>query len=129
MPDLTKRRLWDVELDGRPHVVDVEYAMLSGFMTVLVDGSRLARGWREWQTVVGGAVVAGVVDGHRIEARITQQFGGQEYRFALTIDGSVQPGSDDLPVPREVNRSTLRALLGLVAVVAVVTFVWTVLRG
>ena len=58
MPDLAKRRRWDVELDGRPHVVEVEYAMLSGFMN-----------------------------------------------------------------------STLRALLGLVAVVAVVTFVWTVLRS
>ena len=129
MSDLTKRRHWDVELDGRPHVVDVEYAMLTGFMTVLVDGTRLARGWREWQTVVGGAVVAGVIDGHRIEARITQQFGGQDYRFALMVDGQVQPGSDDLPAPRAVRQASLKALLGIMALVAVVTFVWTLLRN
>jgi Fas apoptotic inhibitory molecule (FAIM1) len=129
MADLTKRRRWEVQLEGRPHVVDVEYAMLSGFMTVLVDGSRLARGWREWQTVVGGAVVAGVVDGHRIEARITQQFGGQEYRFALMVDGQVQPGSDDLPAPRDVRRASLKAFLGLIALVAGVTVVWTLLRS
>jgi hypothetical protein len=129
MADLTKRRRWDVELEGRSHVVDVEYAMLTGFMTVLVDGSRLARGWREWQTVVGGAIVAGVLDGHRIEARITQRFGGQEYRFALMVDGQVQPGSDDLPAPRAVRQASLKALLGLMALVAVVTFVWTLLRN
>jgi Fas apoptotic inhibitory molecule (FAIM1) len=129
MADLTKRRRWDVELDGRPHVVDVEYAMLTGFMTVLVDGSRLARRWREWQTVVGGAVVDGTVDGHRIEARITQRFGEQEYRFALMVDGQVQPGSDDLPAPREVGIASLRRLLGLAAVVAVVTIVLTLIRN
>jgi hypothetical protein len=129
MADLTKRRRWDVELEGRSHVVDVEYAMLTGFMTVLVDGSRLARGWREWQTVVGGAIVAGVLDGHRIEARITQRFGGQEYWFALMVDGQVQPGSDDLPAPRAVRQASLKALLGLMALVAVVTFVWTLLRN
>ena len=122
MPDFTRRRRWEIELDGRSRVVDVEYAMLTGFMTILLDGSRLARGWREWQTVFGGAVVIGETRGHRIEARVTQVFGGQEYRFALTIDGHLQPGSDDQPTPGGVRRSTARQLLIHVAVIAAIGF-------
>jgi hypothetical protein len=129
MADLTKRRRWQIELDGRPHVVDVEYAILTGFMTVLVDGARLARRWREWQTIVGGAVVDGSVDGHRIQARITQRFGEQEYKFALMVDGEVQSGSDDLPAPRAVGLASLRTLLGLIAIIGVATLAWTLLRN
>ncbi len=129
MADFTKRRTWAVELDGRVRHVTVEYVILSGFMTILVDGTRLARAWREWQTVFGGAVVTGEVDGHRIEARITQPFGAQAYSFGLTVDGRIEPGSDDLPPSRAVKRSTVRSLGALALVVFVVTFVMALLRN
>jgi hypothetical protein len=127
--DFTKRRTWPVELDGRVREITVEYASLSGFMTILVDGSRLARAWREWQTVFGGAVVTSDLDGHRIEARITQPFGVQTYSFALTVDGRLEPGSDDLPPPPAVKRSTLGAIGALALVIFIVTFVMTLLRN
>ena len=128
MANWTKRRTWPVDLDGRPREVTVEYASLSGWMSVLVDGERLARGWREWQTVFGGAVVSGEVDSHRIEARITQQFGTQDYLFALFVDGRLEPGSDDLPVASTLKRSTLRGAAALVLVIFVVTLVTSLLR-
>jgi hypothetical protein len=127
--DFTKRRTWPVDLDGRVHEVTVEYAMLSGFMTILVDGTRFARAWREWQTVFGGAVVSGDLEGHRIEARITQPFGEQTYSFALSVDGHTQPGSDALPPEGAVKRSTLKTLGGLALVIFVVVFVMTLLRN
>jgi hypothetical protein len=102
--------------------------MLTGFMTILVDGSRAARAWREWQTVFGGAVVVADLEGHRIEARITQPFGVQDYSFALTVDGQTALGSDDLPPPRAVKRSTLRVIAGIALVVSLVTTASVLLR-
>ena len=125
----TKRRAWPVELGGATHEVIVEYASLSGFMTILVDGVRFARGWREWQTVFGGAVVAGDLEGHRIEARVTQPFGSQEYSFALLVDGQIQPGSDALPPPEESKRSTMRSGAALVLVIFVVTLIFSIIRN
>ena len=43
-------------------------------MSIEVDGERRQRGWREFQTVFGGAVLSCDLDGHRVEARITQPF-------------------------------------------------------
>ena len=128
MANWTKRRTWAVDLDGRTREVTVEYASLSGWMTILVDAERLARGWREWQTVFGGAVVSGELEGHRIEARVTQQFGTQDYSFALIVDGRSEPGSDDLPAPSTLKRSTVRGAAALVFVIFLVTLVTSLLR-
>lgn len=127
MPDFTKRRDWDVAIDGRLRRVTVEYRNLSGFMSIYVDETRVARAWREWQTVFGGAVVAADVDAHRIEARVTQPFAAQHYAFALRVDGQLQPGSDDQPAPGQSKRSTALALVGLVVVVAIVSIAVTLI--
>ena len=66
--------------------------------------------------------------GHRIEARVTQPFGSQDYSFALSVDGRLEPGSDDLPAPSTVKRSTLRGAAALVLVIFVVTLVTSLLR-
>jgi hypothetical protein len=128
MADSTKRRKWDVELAGLMRTVVVEYRMISGYMSIFVDGVRAARAWREFQTVFGGAVLGVDLEGHRLEARITQPFGAQEYSFALMVDGQVQPGSDDLPPPGVVKRSTVRTILALALVLFVLTLASTLLR-
>jgi hypothetical protein len=85
------RRSWTATVDGVDHRIDVIYATLSGWMSIEVDGARQARGWREWQTVIGGAALSCDLDGHRIDARVTQPFGKQDYAFALRIDGQLLP--------------------------------------
>jgi hypothetical protein len=118
---LTFDRSWTVVLDDAPATVRVEYAALFGWMSIFVDGVRVARAWREWQSVWGGAELSCTRGGHRLEARVTQPYGRQEYSFALRVDGILQPGSDDLPPPRAVKRNTVVALGVLALVVAVFT--------
>lgn len=122
------RRSWTSTLDGVDHQIEVIYRALSGWMEIEVDGVRLARGWREWQTVVGGANLSCKIGGHRVEARITQPFGTQAYAFALSIDGQLQPGSDPQPEPSALKRQTLRALGVLALGVFLVTCVITIFR-
>jgi len=114
-------RTWRVEAGGAEHEIMVEYAALLGWMSIFVDGTRVVRRWREWQSVWGGAVVCCDLGGRRIEARVTQPYGRQEYSFALRVDGALQPGSDDLPDGSAVKRKTLLALGGIAAPVAVIT--------
>ena len=121
--NMTFRRAWPVTLDGVVHEVVVEYAALFGWMSIFVDGARVARAWREWQSVWGGAELSCDLAGRRLHARVAQPFGRQEYSFALSIDGVIQPGSDDLPPPRAVKRNTVIALGTLALVVAAVTLV------
>jgi hypothetical protein len=90
-------------------------------MTIEVDGQPSSRGWREFQTVFGGATLSCFLGRHRVEARITQPWGQQQYAFALAIDGALLPGSDPQPEPHTLTRQTLRAL----AVLAIVIFVST----
>ena len=120
-PMLTFERSWTVALDDIPHTVRVEYAAMLGWMSIFIDGVRVARGWREWQSVWGGAELSCTLGRHRLDARVTQPHGRQEYSFALRVDGTIQPGSDDLPPPRAVKRNTITALGVLVLVVAVIT--------
>ena len=111
------RRTWTVVLDGEAHRVDVVYAALLGWMSIFVDGERRARGWREFQSAFGGATLACTVDGHRIEARVTQPYLVQSYAFSLSLDGQVLPGSDPQPA------SQRQWAIGIVgAVAAVVLF-------
>jgi hypothetical protein len=128
MADFTKRHAWTVDIDGRDREVVVEYRMVSGFMSVFVDGDRVARAWREFQTVFGGARLGVDVESHALLAEITQAFGGQEYRFALSLDGRVLPGSDDL-ARAETNRASIQAFIVLAVLVAVLTIVTMVARG
>ena len=114
------RRSWTVTLDGVDHRIDVVYKALSGWMSIEVDGQRRQRGWREFQTVFGGAVLSCDLDGHRLEARITQPFQQQLYSFALRIDGEVQPGSDPQPEPGNLKRQTLIAIGWLTLSITVV---------
>ncbi|MEA2578524.1 MAG: hypothetical protein QOD78_2112 [Chloroflexota bacterium] len=114
------RRSWLATIDGVDHRIDVVYAALSGWMTIEVDGQRRQRGWREFQTVFGGAVLSCDLDGHRLEARITQPFQQQLYSFALRIDGEVQPGSDPQPEPGNLIRQTLIAIGWLTLSITVV---------
>src|SRR6478672_2229432 len=114
-------RSWTVALDDAPATVRVEYAALFGWMSIFVDGVRVTRAWREWQSVWGGAELSCTVAGHRLEARVTQPYGRQEYAFALRVDGDLQPGSDDLPPRRAAKRNTVVALGVLALVVAVFT--------
>jgi hypothetical protein len=114
-------RSWMVAIDDIPHTVCVQYAALFGWMSIFVDGVRVARGWREWQSVWGGADLSCTLGGHRLDARVTQPYGRQEYSFALRVDGALQPGSDDLPPSRTVKRNTIVALGVLALMVAVIT--------
>ena len=122
------RRSWTATVDGVDHRIDVVYRALTGWMEIEVDGARLARGWREWQTVAGGANLSCAIDGHRVDARITQPFARQDYAFALKIDGQLQPGSDLQPEPRALKRQTLAAIGLLAAAIFVVTAATTILR-
>jgi hypothetical protein len=122
------RRTWTMDVDGVKRRIDVVYRALTGWMEIEVDGVRQARGWREWQTVVGGAQLSCVVDGHRVEARVTQPFGRQDYAFALKIDGVLQPGSDPQPEPGALKRQTLQAVGVLALVIFVVVAGTTILR-
>jgi hypothetical protein len=81
----------------------------------------VARAWREWQSVWGGAELSCTAGGHHLDARVTQPYGRQEYSFALRVDGNLQPGSDDLPPPRAVKRNVMVALGVLALVVAIIT--------
>jgi hypothetical protein len=117
------RRSWTATLNGVDHRIDVVYAALSGWMSIEVDGERRQRGWREWQTVFGGADLSCQLDGHRLDARVTQPWGRQEYAFALRIDGELQPGSDPQPEPGNLKRQTLIAIGLLALLIFVVTFV------
>jgi hypothetical protein len=117
------RRSWLVALDGVEYEVVVEYAAMFGWMSILIDGARAARGWREWQSVWGGAELSTDVAGHRVEARVTQPYGRQEYSFALRVDGIVQPGSDDLLSRSAVKGNTILALGALALLVAAITLV------
>jgi hypothetical protein len=117
------RRSWTATLNGVDHRIDVVYAALSGWMSIEVDGERRQRGWREWQSVFGGADLSCELDGHRLDARVTQPWGRQEYAFALRIDGELQPGSDPQPEPGNLKRQTLIAIGLLALLIFVVTFV------
>ena len=114
------RRSWTVTLDGVDRRIDVVYKALSGWMSIEVDGQRRQRGWREFQTVFGGAVLWCDLDDHRLEARITQPFQQQLYSFALKIDGEVQAGSDPQPEPGNLKRQTLIAIGWLTLSITVV---------
>jgi hypothetical protein len=114
------RRTWSVTLDGVDHRIDVVYKALSGWMSIEVDGQRRQRGWREWQTVFGGAVLSCDLGGHRLDARVTQPYNRQEYSFALKVDGELQPGSDPQPEPGRLKRDTLIAIGWLTLGMAVV---------
>ncbi len=115
------RRAWTVTIDGIEHEVVVEYAALFGWMSIHVDGARVARAWREWQSVWGGADLSCDLAGRRLHARVTQPYGRQQYSFALSVEGVIQPGSDDLSPPRSVKRNTVVALGALGLIVAVMT--------
>lgn len=106
----------------------MEYAALFGWMSIFIDGARVARGWREWQSVWGGAELSCDIRGHRVDARVTQPYGRQEHSFALRVDGNVQPGSDDLPAPRTVMRNTILALGVVALLVAALTLLSQLLR-
>jgi hypothetical protein len=121
---LERRRTWQVTLDGQQREVVVVYEGLLGWMSIEVDGQRRARGWREFQSAFGGATLAAEVDGHRIEARVTQPYMIQEYSISLTIDGQIQSGSDALPTAARSWATTLAiivfvAILGGIAYLAV----------
>jgi hypothetical protein len=123
---MQQRRSWSVRIEGADRRIDVVYAALSGWMSIEIDGQRCARGWREFQTVLGGARLSCLLAGHALDARVTQPWGRQDYAFALTVDGVLQPGSDPQPEPRALKRQTLRAI-GLLALgIFLVTFVTTV---
>jgi hypothetical protein len=121
--DLNMRREWRLILDGQKHDVVILYAVLSGFMSIEVDGTRVARAWREWQTVVGGANLGTAIGTHALSARVTQAFGTQTYRVSLSLDGENLPGSEAQPTPRQVGRRTVGGIAGLATVVAVITLV------
>jgi hypothetical protein len=115
-------RAWTILLDDAEHRVEVVYAGLSGWMTMFVDGRRCARGWREFQTAFGGARLACAIGDHRLDARITQTFGSQDYRFALSVDGVLQPGSDDMPSTRTLYRRSAAGIGWVAATVSIMTF-------
>jgi len=125
---MEKRRAWDVTIDGVDHRIEVVYAALSGWMTIEVDGHHCARGWREFQTVFGGATLSCVLGRNRIDAQVTQPWGQQQYAFALAIDGVLHPGSDPQPEPRALKRQTLGALAGLAIVIFFATLAVQLLR-
>jgi hypothetical protein len=114
---MEKRRTWNATIDGVDHQIEVVYAALSGWMTIEIDGQRSARGWREFQTVFGGATLSCALGRHRVDARVTQPWGQQQYAFALAIDGALLPGSDPQPEPRALKRQTVGALAALAIVI------------
>jgi hypothetical protein len=122
------RRSWTVELDGYRHRIDVVYGALVGWLSIEIDGRRVARGWREWQTVFGGATLACDFRRHRIEARVTQPWLRQEYSFGLRIDGEVQPGSDLQPPASTLRRGTLLAILAALVTGILISFILNLLR-
>jgi hypothetical protein len=117
------RRSWTVDLGGQPRRVDVDYKSLTGFMSIEIDGQRVARAWREWQTVAGGATLKAAFAGRVFEARVTQSFGAQDYRFALRLDGQVLPGSDELHTGSDVGLSIARGVLLIAYTVGAFTLV------
>ena len=125
---MTVRRRWAVVLDGRERVVSVVYAKVSGFLSIEVDGERVARGWREWQTVVGGATLEATIGDHLFAARVTQVFGSQAYQVELRQDGQRLLGSDDLGPPSQVLRRSVRAFLVVMLIIAVVTVMGVLIR-
>jgi hypothetical protein len=125
---MERRRTWTATLDGVDHQIDVVYAALSGWMSIEVDGLQRVRGWREVQTVIGGANLSCVIDGHRLDARVTQPFGQQVHAFALRIDGELQPGSDPQPEPAALKRQTLIAIGVLALGIFLVTAAAQILR-
>jgi hypothetical protein len=122
------RHSWTVTVEGIDRHVDVIYAALFGWMSIEVDGVRRARAWREVQTVLGGAELSCDLDGHRLDARVTQPFGRQAYAFALRLDGALLPGSDPQPEPRQLRRQTFKAFGVLMLAIFVFTFVTTIVR-
>lgn len=123
------RRSWTVDVDGRPRRIDVVYRALFGWMSIEVDGQRHARAWREIQTVLGGATLSCELDGHRLDARITQPWNRQEYAIALRLDGEVLPGSDSQPESRALRRRTIFEIVGLALTIAAGLFVFQLLRS
>jgi len=119
--NLNLRRNWKLAIGGQEHLVTVQYAILSGFMSIEIDGQRVARAWREWQTIVGGANLDAQLDGHTVSARITQRFGTQTYLFSVRFDGEILDGSDPQPAPRQVMRQTWAGIFVLAITVAVIT--------
>ena len=121
------RRSWTATIDGVERRIDVVYRAMSGWMEIEVDGQQRKRGWREWQTVFGGATLSCDVDGHRLDARVTQPFGQQAYSFALKIDDELQSGSDPQPEPKKLKRQTLIAIGWLTLVIGVIVVATQVL--
>ena len=121
------RRTWSVNLDGVDHQVDVIYRGLSGWMSIEVNGEQCKRGWREWQTVFGGATLSCEVAGHRLDARVTQEQLQQVYKFALRVDGELQLGSDPQPEPGNLKRGTLIAFGWMALWIAVFVVVTQIL--
>lgn len=117
----TRRREWRVSVDDETHLIAVEYAMVSGWMSIELDGSRVARGWREWQTVFGGANLGASLGAHQLAARVTQTFGAQDHRFSLSLDGAILPGSDVMPTPRQGGQSTAAGIATIGTIVAAFT--------
>ena len=74
-----------------------------------------------------GAVLSCDVDGHRLDARVTQPYGQQVYSFALRIDGELQPGSDPQPEPGKLKRQTLIAIGWFALVIGVIVVVTQIL--
>jgi len=121
------RRSWTLSLDGREHRVDVVYRALFGLISIEVDGKRAARGWRELQTVFGGATLWCDLNGHRLAARVTPPWARQEYSFALRLDGELQPGSDPQPESKALTRQTLVELVGFGVIIGVIVAIAQVL--
>ncbi len=108
-------------MDDELHLVAVEYAMISGWMSIAIDGRRAARGWREWQTVFGGASLGASLGAHQLAARVTQTFGAQDHRFSLSLDGAILAGSDDMASPRQVGQNTAAGIATIGTIVAAIT--------
>ena len=126
---MERRHSWTSTIDGVDHQIEVIYHALTGWMEIEVDGVRQARGWREWQTVVGGANLSCTIGSHRVDARVTQPFGAQDYSFALRIDGELQAGSDPQPEASELKRQTIRAGAALFFTIFVVTAALSIYRA
>jgi hypothetical protein len=113
---LDVRRQWHLALDGGEHDVVVQFSALSGFMSIEVDGKRVARAWREVQMAVGGANLEARVGDHTLAARATQGSGVVDIQFSLSLDGEVLPGSDAQPTPTQIARHAAAGLITLVTI-------------